>query len=161
MGGPTFVQTYTNAIQKFRLKRVGNATEVVWLEKYIDETLFHRRDLNVLPHISVSGKLGLNIFSGVFQIDYDMPYLTSVMVDKDSIYTEPDFAQYYNHYHCATMSIYDAQKSVQYNLFFGGISQYVDSSGVLTQNSDIPFTQNISIVERDVDGGEEPNIGGG
>jgi hypothetical protein len=152
MGGPTFVQTYTNAIQKFRLKRVGNATEVVWLEKYIDEALFHRRDLNVLPQISVSGKPGLNIFSGVFQIDYDIPYLTSVLVDKDSIYTEPDFAQYYNHYHCATMSIYDAQTSVQYNLFFGGISQYVDSSGVLTQNSDIPFTQNISLVERDVNG---------
>jgi hypothetical protein len=149
MGGPTFVQTYTNAVQKFRLKRVGNATEAVWLDKHIDEYLLHRRDLNVLPQISDLGEPYLSVFSGVFQTDYDMPYLTSVRIDKDTIYAEPDFMQYYNHYHCATTSIYDAQKSTQYNLFFGGISQYSDSSGVLIQDSDIPFVQNISLIERD------------
>lgn len=152
MGGSTFVQTYTNAVQKFRLKRVGNNTEVIWQDKYIDEALLHRRDLNVLPQISDSGKPSLSVFSGVFQLDYDMPYITCVRIDKDTIYAEPDFAQYYNHYHCATASIYDAQKSRQYNLFFGGISQYADSSGVLIQDSDIPFVQNISLVDRDSNG---------
>ncbi len=152
MGGPTFVQTYTNAVQKFRLKRVVNATEAVWLDKHIDESLLHRRDLNVLPQISDLGEPYLSVFSGVFQTDYDMPYLTSVKIDNDTIYAEPNFVQYFNHYHCATASIYDAQKSMQYNLFFGGISQYADSSGILTQDSDIPFVQNISLIERDSNG---------
>jgi hypothetical protein len=152
MGGPTFVQTYTNAVQKFHLKRAGNATEVVWLDKHMDETLLHRRDLNVLPQISATGRPYLSIFSGVFQTDYDMPYISSVRIDDDTLYAEPDFAQYYNHYHCATASIYDTQKNMQYNLFFGGISQYGDSVGVLTQDSDVPFVQNISLVEKGNDG---------
>ena len=152
LGGPTFVQTYTNAIQKFRLKRVGNSTEVIWLDKISDDTILHRRDLNILPQISESGKPFLSVFSGVFQPDYDMPFLTSVRVDVDSVYTELDFAQYYNHYHCASVPLFDNTKKLQYNLFFGGIAQYYDSSGVLTQNSDVPFVQNISLITRNSDG---------
>jgi hypothetical protein len=48
--------------------------------------------------------------------------------------------------------LYDKKIGVNYNLFFGGISQYADSSGVLFQNSDVPFVPNISLVESNVNG---------
>jgi hypothetical protein len=36
-----------------------------------------------------------------------------------------------------------------HNLFFGGISQYNDSAGILLQNNDVPFVKTIARVTRD------------
>jgi hypothetical protein len=152
IGGGTFEQTYTNAIRKFNLKRIENSAQVVWLESNTNEKLFHRRDLNVLPQLDKHGKEFLTVFSGVFQEDYDIPFTNSFSVEKDTVYTKNDFAQYYNHYHCAAVSLYDSEKSKNFNLFFGGIAQYYDSSEVLIQNSDVPFVQHISLVESDANG---------
>ncbi len=158
MGGGSFEQTYTNAIHKFQLKRVGSGSQVVWLESITDEKILHRRDLNVLPQIDKNGNEFLTVFSGVFQEDYDIPFINSVRVEKDTVYTKNDFAQYYNHYHCASIALHDSQNGANYNLFFGGIAQYYDSSGVLIQNSDVPFVQNISLVEIDSNGNMKESL---
>jgi hypothetical protein len=64
----------------------------------------------------------------------------------------PDFAQYYNHYHCANTAIYDAKSKSSHHLFFGGIAHYYDSLGMLVQDNDVPFTPAISYILRESNG---------
>lgn len=152
MNNPTFTQTYTNAIRKFTVERGDTADRIVHVKEIYSSKYLHRRDLNVLPQILPNGNQGLVVFSGVFQEDVDLPYLTSVVIDSDSFNVQPDFAQYYNHYHCAAISLFDAEQNNMHNLFFGGISQYYDSSGFIVQDNDVPFVKTIACVSRDKNG---------
>jgi hypothetical protein len=152
MNGPSFTQTYTDAVRRFQLKGDGKRKEVEFLAEWKKEELFHRRDLNLLPQLMSDGQLGYVLFSGVFQPDTDQPYLTSVIIRPDTCYLQPDFAQYFNHYHCASISLFDAENGNMHNLFFGGIAQYTDSAGFLVQDNDIPFVRTISRVTRTPEG---------
>lgn len=43
-------------------------------------------------------------------------------------------------------------KNEMNTVFFGGIAQYYDSLGILTQNNDVPFVKTIARVSRNVSG---------
>jgi hypothetical protein len=148
MGHETFVQTYTNAVLTFDLTENKEDWELKILKKMVDEQLLHRRDMNVLPHLMPNGEESLQIFSGVFQPEANLPYLSTVTIKKDTIYQEPFFAQYYNNYHCASLALYDQSKQQTHSIFFGGIAQYYDSSGYLVQDNEVPFVQTIGRVTR-------------
>lgn len=150
--GPSFTQAYTDAIRRFQLVGDGLRKEVVFLSEWKNEKLFHRRDLNVLTQQAGDGKPYQIAFSGVFQPELDQPYLTSVVFNSDSAWIQPQFAQYFNHYHCASVVLFDSKNGINHNLFFGGISQYYDSLGYLVQDNDIPFVRSISRVARYSDG---------
>jgi hypothetical protein len=146
--GPSFTQVYTDAIRRFQLTGEGLRKEVRFLEEWNNNELFHRRDLNVLTQVSTDGEPYHIAFSGVFQPELNQPYLTSVVVNSDSAWLQPEFAQYFNHYHCASVVLYDKSAHLHHNLFFGGIAQYYDSSGFMVQDNDIPFVRTISRVTR-------------
>lgn len=145
---PTFEQTYSNQIRKFTVTEDSSGFTVNHLGSITSKEYLHRRDFNVLPQILPNGEQGLIAFSGVFQEDVDQPYLNAVVIDADSFRVDPKFAQYYNHYHCANISMYDEQNNIMHNLFFGGIAQYYDSSGFLVQDNDVPFVKTIARVSR-------------
>lgn len=150
MGNGTFTQTYLSGVRKFTFSVNDNKIEYKHLGDVISDEHLHRRDFNVLPQILPNGKDGLIAFSGVFQKEVNLPYLNAVVIDKDSFTVVPDFAQYYNHYHCATVSLYGNE--TMHNLFFGGIAQYYDSSTYLVQDNDVPFVKTVARVAYDKDG---------
>lgn len=152
MNNPTFTQTYSNSIRKFQVEQNVTGLSVTHLQEIYDEKQLHRRDFNVLPQILPNGNEGLIAFSGVFQKNVDLPFLNAVIIDADSFKVHPTFAQYYNHYHCATIALHDMEQNSMYNLFFGGIAQYYDSSGILVQDNDVPFVKTIACVSRDANG---------
>ena len=47
-------------------------------------------------------------FSGPFQLTADLPYLNVVSIDQEGYHIVPEFAQYFNNYHCAVMPMYAA-----------------------------------------------------
>jgi hypothetical protein len=152
MNNPTFVQTYTSAIRKFTVEEEGTGYKLVFHGEITDEKHLRRRDFNVLPQILPNGEQGLIAFSGVFQKDRDLPYLNAVEIDADSFHVIPSFAQYYNHYHCANLSLYSSKDHRMHNLFFGGIAHYYDSAGYLVQDNDVPFVKTIARVTRAANG---------
>jgi hypothetical protein len=150
--GPGFVQEYTNAIRKFTLEDDGTALKIIHQAEIYDKAQLHRRDYNVAPQIMPDGKEGLTAFSGVFQENVDLPFLTCVNIDGDGYAVQPGFNQYYNHYHCAHIPLYSAKDNEMHTLFFGGIAQYFDDNGLLVRDDNVPFVNTIARVTRQSDG---------
>jgi hypothetical protein len=149
MNHPTFNQSYTNAIRKFMLEDDGVNLKITHLSGVIDTAAFHRRDYNVVPQLFPDGKEGLTAFAGVFQVNADIPILDAVNIADDGYAFVSDFAQYYNHYHCANMPLYSTSTGEMHTIFFGGIAQYYEHEGILTEDSDVPFVTTIARVTRD------------
>lgn len=147
--GPGFSQQYTEAIRRFTLDNQWNLT---WMNPWTDAQLLHRRDLNVLPSFSSQGQPECIIYSGVFQQNADIPFLNAVRVNENGFNEIPNFAQYYNHYHCATISMYDSIQHQNTHYFLGGISHYYDSTGILVQNNNVPFVKTVAKVVHAEDG---------
>lgn len=152
MNHNTFTQEYTNQIRRFTLKDDGTNISVEHLNPFTDENNLHRRDYNAESQIMSNGKEGITLFSGVFQVDVDLPYLNAVSVDSENYWVIDSFQQYYNHYHCAVAPLYSESQNEMHTLFFGGIAQYYDSDGTLVQDNDVPFVKTIARVTRDKNG---------
>ncbi len=150
--GPGFSQEYTNEIRRFTLNDDGETLQITHLETWNDIAAFHRRDFNVLPKIMPNEEEGLVAFSGVFQVNADLPFLNCVQIDSANYSVNNDFAQYYNHYHCANIPLYSQSNDEMHYLFFGGIAQYYDSLGVMVQDNDIPFVRTIARISQTTDG---------
>jgi hypothetical protein len=144
MNNPTFEQTYTNQVRIFELGFSDQQLKYRFLDSMYSQDLMHRRDFNVLPQIDRNGTEKLIAFSGVFQEDLDIPYINAIEIADTSMHAIPRFAQYYNHYHCASFSLFDRQKQQQHFLFFGGIANYYDSLSLLVMDTDVPFVSTIS-----------------
>ena len=152
MGHPSYIQTYTNSVRKFKLVDNGIELKVIHLPGLTDSTNLHRRDYNVIPQIYPNGQEGLTAFSGVFQVDVDLPFMNCINIDSSGYHVNNDFSQFYNQYHCAHIPLYSARTKEMHNLFFGGIAQYSDSAGVLVQDNNVPFVKTISRITRERNG---------
>jgi hypothetical protein len=150
--GPGFIQEYTNSIRKFKINHNGNTLAVTHLPAIVDPINLHRRDYNVVPQIMPDGQEGLTAFSGVFQVNADLPYLNCVNIDSSGHTVNNDFYQYFNHYHCAHIPLYSAEKNEMHTVFFGGIAQYYEKFGLLIKDDNVPFVNTIARVTRDKNG---------
>lgn len=152
MGNPTYVQEYTNSIRKFRITDDGNTLTATHFPSIVDAVNLHRRDYNVSPQILPNGQEGLTAFSGVFQTNADIPYLNSVNIDSSGYSVNPNFSQYFNHYHCANLPVFSESTHEMHTVFFGGIAQYYESQGTLIQDNNVPFVKTIARVTRSENG---------
>lgn len=150
--GPGFIQNYTNSIKIFEIIENGNDVSINKVKIYIDTINLHRRDYNVIPQIFPNGEEGATAFSGVFQINRDLPFLNCVDIKSNGYVVNNDFNQYYNHYHCAHIPLYSVINNEMYNIFFGGIAQFYDSLGILVEDTNVPFVKTIAVVKRDKNG---------
>lgn len=152
MGNPTFTQTYTNAIRKFKIIDDGQTITINHLTGHSDAANLRRRDYNAVAQILPDGTEGITAFSGVFQQNADLPFLNCVNIDSQSYVVNNAFQQFYNHYHCAVLPMYSAKTNEMHNIFFGGIAQYYEDAGVLIQDNNVPFVKTIARVTRDANG---------
>lgn len=152
MGHPTYTQVYTEEIRKFTIADNGVQLNITHLPSVTDAINLHRRDYNVVPQIMPAGNQGLTAFSGVFQLNVDLPYLNCVNIDSNSHSVNAAFSQYYNHYHCPVIPLYSASSNEMHSVFFGGIAQYYDSAGTLVRDDNVPFVKTIARVTRNAAG---------
>jgi hypothetical protein len=150
--GPGFIQEYTNQIRRFQLTDDGNELTVTMLEPWTDAVNLHRRDYNLAAQMMPDGTPGLTLFSGVFQYDVDLPYLSSVNITAAGYQLQDNFEQYFNHYHCAHVSLYAASTNEMHTVFFGGMAQYYQEGNTLMQDDNVPFVNTIARVSRTADG---------
>ncbi len=153
MNGPSFVQTYTNALRQFSIEYSAELPIVSNYSEWVDTAKFHRRDYNLVGQILPGGAPAYTIYSGVFRTDLDLPYLNAITITEEEVYEEPEFLQYLNHYHCAVMPIYNQAEMRMHSVFFGGMAQYTrDANGLLVQDNNVPFVNAITDVQRGNDG---------
>lgn len=150
--GPGFVQEYTNAIRIFTVSDDGVTINITHYTAHVDSINLHRRDYNAEPQILPDGSEGITMFSGVFRSDIDLPYLNAVNVDSTMYSVNDTFQQLYNHYHCPSLPLYSSVSNTMYTVFFGGIAQYYQDSGMLVQDDNVPFVKTIAAVIRDENG---------
>lgn len=154
--GPGFSQQYTNQIRKFSLTEKDGEIAIENYTAVTDSALLHRRDYNLLNQYDENGREMLTIYSGVFQYEKDLPYTTLIDITTNNHSEVEDFNQQFSHYHSATLPAYDKNKKTLYTVFFGGIAQkYVDQSGAVKTDNDVPFVKHISVVERNANGIKE------
>lgn len=145
--GPSFTQTYSSEVRMFK----WNGNQVVWLKTIHNEDLLHKRDYNLVRIEDATTPF--YAFSGVFQKDRDLPFQTATRLDLSGTPTEvPAFRQFYNHYECPELVIFDPKTGTNHVIFLGGIAQYYDSLGVLAQDNNVPFVETISRVSIDANG---------
>jgi hypothetical protein len=155
MGNPTFTQTYTNSIRKFKLKNNDTSPTIHDFTEITDEVHLHRRDYNLVPMIFENNEKGYFLSSGVFQYNEDLPYLYPVEIKSNGHTPKTQFNQYLSNYHSSKAALYDNQNQVSHALFFGGLSQYFYQNGVLTSDPNVPFVKTVSRVSRDNQGNLE------
>lgn len=155
MNMPTFVQTYTDKIQKFNIDNSGTQLSFSNYSAITDQIHLHRRDYNLMPQIFPDGSEGYTLSSGVFQLNADLPFLYPVDITDGGYTPQMNFNQYLSNYHSAHTSLYDAISNTSYMLFFGGMAQYYYDNDSLIQDDGVPFVKTISLVSRKSDGSLE------
>lgn len=151
--GPGFIQVYANEIRKFKIVDEGTKLGISDYQAIRDTAELHRRDYNMVPQIFPDGNHGFTAFSGVFQYQYDLPWLNTVDITKEGYTVNNAFHQLLNQYHSAHVALYDKARNQMHTVFLGGIGRYtVDSASQLTDDLDVPFVQTISKVTRFADG---------
>ncbi len=153
MNHPTFVQEYTDQVRIFDISKKDDTLTIENYRAWTDANHLHRRDYNLVPQVYPDGHPGLSIFSGVFQVAEDIPWLYPVEIDTAGYTPRPGFKQYLNHYHCATAALFHASTGDMHSVFFGGMAQYfLDSAGNLIQDNNVPFVNTIARITRDANG---------
>ncbi|MFT4533648.1 MAG: hypothetical protein ACJA1A_001843 [Saprospiraceae bacterium] len=147
--GPGFVQEYSDEIRRFKIN--DDDISVEFLSPFHDEMHLHRRDYNLVPYLS-GDERELMVYSGVFKNTVDLPWLYPVSINKDGYQPIEDFTQYFNHYHCAFLPIFDPEYDGMHTLFFGGIAQFYKENDVLVQDNDVPFVNTIAEISRSSSG---------
>lgn len=145
--GPSFTQTYSSEVRKFK----WTTSEPEWLETIHDEALLHKRDYNLVR--IQTREQELIAFSGVFQKTVDLPFQTATRITRTNKPVKVDhFRQFYNHYECPELVIFNPETKESDVIFLGGIAQFYDSLGVLVQDNNVPFVETISRVHVSSDG---------
>jgi hypothetical protein len=153
MGGPSYVQSYTNQIRRFKIDNSGNSIQISDYRVNTDPVHLRRRDYNLIPQIHPGGSFGYTISAGVFQPQADLPFLYPVDVNDTGYVPHTNFNQYLSHYHGAKVAMYDSSSLTNHTIFLGGMSQYYpDASGQLIQDNNVPFVKTISLLSRFSDG---------
>lgn len=150
--GPSFIQEYTDAIKKFTLQDENGILTINDYSAIPDPLNLHRRDYNLLPQLFPDGTFGYTLFSGVFQIAEDLPFLFPVNITEGGHTPVTDFNQYLSNYHSARIAMHDTNTNTAHNIFFGGISRYYYDGETMIQDDDVPFVKTISRVSRAADG---------
>ncbi|MGF1563866.1 MAG: hypothetical protein ACFCUH_00720 [Flavobacteriales bacterium] len=152
MNNPTFTQSYTNGIRLFTASFVDGVLTVGDFETWSDPVHLHRRDYDLLPYRTADGTNGLTLFSGVFQLNEDLPFLYPVAITEEGYTPVTEFNQYLSQYHNACVSLYSADAQQTHALFFGGMSQFYYQNDVLVEDQLVPFVKTVSRVTRFADG---------
>lgn len=150
-----FTQTYANGFSRFQIDDDGTNLNIVNFSFHEDTAQFHRRDLSTETVVKPNGDFGLACYGGVFRRDYDLPFLSPILVESDASYTVRfDMEQQFNHYTTATVPVFDSVSQKMHTVFLGGTSLYFfnDTTNQVEIDSLVPFIDDISTMSLWPDG---------
>ncbi len=146
--GPGFEQHYTDAVRVFKLREDGQTIRLDSFVSWDNADYFHRRDLNVVSQILPEGREGITVYSGVFQPAANLPFLDCIHLNEQGYARQENFIQYFNHYHCPTIPLFDNANQEMSTVFFGGMAQYYMQGDKKIKDDNVPFVKTITKVSR-------------
>jgi hypothetical protein len=156
---PLFTQQYSEKITKFTMSDDGTSISFGTFNVSTDTNNFHRRDLNMGPIVQPDGSFALSAYGGVFKKTQNLPFREPITISPAAISLSP-YLQVMSQYTCALLPVYDSVTQNMYTTFFGGISLYdfIDSTGLVMQDSLVPFIDDITTLTKHADGTYEETV---
>lgn len=146
------LQIYSKSIRRFEFDLHDPAAVPLLLGETSEQPDWaRRRDLNVIPVRYDEFNRGAAALSGVFT-EADGIWTVPITIGPDGTMEqadpdEPDtFRQGFNVYHSATMNFWSADRAENWMLVFGGMGYQVLDDGVLTEDSFIPYSNEVLAV---------------
>lgn len=159
-----FNQIYTLQVKRFNIHDDGKNLSIKILPATNPDENYRRRDLNIVPTLrpSSQGK-GLNYelvaFSGVFTAtDNPGAWTVPVTITANGMPSMLDptypktFKQGMNNYASAYISLYSRKANTAYAILLGGITFEYFQDGVLQQDAELPFTNQVTTIKWDKHG---------
>lgn len=158
-GVPTFTQTYTQEIRKFRIADNGVDLSIQNYQAF-QHPEYHRRDMNMAPTLRPDGQKALAVFGGVFQPNRDLPYQHPIFIDETGIEVDESYFQQMCQYTCPVLPIFEATRQEMHHVFFGGISlhSFDENSQTLQPDSLMPFINDIALFTKTKDGASSESV---
>ena len=147
-------QVYSNEIRSFRIVDNGRSLAIATYRAVRDPVNFRRRDGNLVSFIGPSGQTQLAYLGGVFTpgssgIGYQAPILIG---PNGGIRIDAAYQQYFSQYTTANIPLYDWRTRSMYDIRLGGISLYDYSNGQLTEDTELPWIDDVTSLVRARDG---------
>lgn len=148
---------YTCQIARFNIENQNNQLSITGYTTYTDpnttaaNSRFHRRDLNVLYGIRAGGRLGINVYGGVFSQQNDGAWQNPIYIDQDtqgntSVAIDTVFSQKTAQYQTAALLMYSQKYDAMITNLMGGISLYKLENGSLIEDKNLPFINTITSI---------------
>lgn len=147
-------QVYTNEIRSFRVVDDGRSLAIANYRAVRDPVNFRRRDGNLVRFIGREGNAQLAFLGGVFTpgssgIGYQAP----IMIGRNGrIRIDAAYQQFFSQYTTANIPLYDSSTRSMYDVRMGGISLYDYANGQLTEDTELPWIDDVTSLVRSSDG---------
>ncbi len=148
---------YTEQVRAFKLVNDKNSLRVFAKDYKPQSDSYRRRDLNVVPRVKKKGKsydFSYIALSGVFT-ETGGVWTVPVFIKADGSSYMPDpfnpstFKQGMNNYNSAYLGLFSNASNQQYEVLLGGLGYETYDDGEFSTDSEIPFTNNVTILQID------------
>ncbi len=142
-------QKYLDKASSFKISISEGNIEISDWHEMIDEFNFHRRDYNLAPFYFGIEQLEAMVFSGVFLVNVNRPFLNIARVNATNFEDIQSFSQLLANYHCAKLGLYEKESNTMRQWFFGGMAEYyINDSNLIVSDPRVPFVNTVSSVTR-------------
>jgi hypothetical protein len=147
-------QVYSSEVRSFRIVDNGHSLAIANYRAVRDPVNFRRRDGNLVSFIGRDGEAELAYLGGVFTpgssgIGYQAPILLG---RNGRIRIDAAYQQYFSQYTAANIPLYDSRTRSMHDIRMGGISLYDYSNGQLTEDTELPWIDDVTSLVRARDG---------
>lgn len=168
--GP-YSQVYSQQVRRFHIKNNGKklSVEILASKPEIPDPNFRRRDLNVVPvvrhnkkgeavqsFVALSGVFTPPPEDGVWTVPVEITAQGEPTMADPSLSTT--FKQGMNNYSSATVGLFSKKTGDMYTLLLGGETVEYFEQGILVQDNEVPFTNQITTVRIDRNGNYSQHI---
>lgn len=143
-------QVYTDEIRSFRLSDNGRSLAISDYRALRDPVNYRRRDGNLVSYIGRSGEPQLAFLGGVFTPGSSgVGYQAPVLIGREGrVRIDAAYQQFFSQYNVANIPLHDGRTRSMYDVRMGGISLYSYSDGQLTENTSLPWIDDVTTIMR-------------
>ncbi|PHI19674.1 hypothetical protein CEQ90_11525 [Lewinellaceae bacterium SD302] len=153
---PGLTGEYTEKIRTFKIVATDSGFEITDQNEISApdgssgaNSEFHRRDLNVVPAARGNGRIGLDVYGGVFNAS-DLAFTHPITINGLTAEVKETELKV-GLYECGQVLLYDRTANKMYTSLLGGIGgyQYRNDSLITDPEQPLPFTRTISTITHD------------
>ena len=143
-------QVYTSEIRSFRIIDNGRSLAVANYRAVRDPVNFRRRDGNLVSFIGRDCQPELAFLGGVFTPGSSgVGYRAPILIGRDGrVRIDAAYQQFFSQYTTANIPLYDSRTRSMYDVRMGGISLYDYANGQLTEDTELPWIDDVTSLVR-------------